>query len=645
MITPWFSLNIYLSNIDADQFMINMTYCSILAVVVSSVIYKKLKVFYITLLSLFNLSFFYLVILKYPISLLISKIYIVAFVAIFTMIKMDYDEEQSIKLQKSQERYKILFEESPISIWEEDLGDVKTYLDKLVKTGITDIERYLDENPDELKKLIQMVKVIDVNKTTIDMYKAKDKEEIISKRGMDPFIGEKSVDTFKKAILSKWNNEKAFVSEQINYDLKGDTLDIILCSANAPSRKEWDMSIVSITDISSLKAMQKELRQSESQFHALFKESPIPLMELDLSRIKKFVQAKQQTKQTDLSKYFEETPNLIQKLLDLLIVNNVNRAAITLYKSENEKQLKTQLKDCIPSEAFNKTKEVFRSILQGKTRFELNVVHKNFLGEKIVLDNSLYVVPGYEETLSRVIIALVDVSRSRELEDRRKYFIQVTSHELRTPLTVISGFFELLKKKEMNEEQKALCYASIEKNVNRLNRLILEVSDIAKIDSGLDPSLNFERLNICKFFEDKLEEYTNLLGDQFQSSKCHEMPNVMIKGDQDRLNQVLDNVITNSIKNTNPQSREIKVDIKRISQSITITISDNGAGIDPKNLNIIFEQFVSIPTEYSVRSMGIGLFISRKIIEAHNGTINAHSDGIGKGSVFKIEFPLLQNQC
>ena len=79
--------------------------------------------------------------------------------------------------------------------------------------------------------------------------------------------------------------------------------------------------------------------------------------------------------------------------------------------------------------------------------------------------------------------------------------------------------------------------------------------------------------------------------------------------------------------------------VKLYPTKIQIKIIDNGIGIETKNLNYIFEPFVSIPTEYSVKGKGIGLYLCQIIVEKHNGTLNAYSEGLGKGATFTIELP------
>jgi signal transduction histidine kinase len=114
---------------------------------------------------------------------------------------------------------------------------------------------------------------------------------------------------------------------------------------------------------------------------------------------------------------------------------------------------------------------------------------------------------------------------------------------------------------------------------------------------------------------------------------------VTIKGDKERLQQVFENVIGNAIKQTHPRHRVIAVNLTVLPKEIQIVVSDNGAGIEPEYLEKIFEQFTSINIEYSVTGTGLGLFISRRILEAHHGSIVARSPGVCKGSSFIITLP------
>ena len=99
-------------------------------------------------------------------------------------------------------------------------------------------------------------------------------------------------------------------------------------------------------------------------------------------------------------------------------------------------------------------------------------------------------------------------------------------------------------------------------------------------------------------------------------------------------------MIENAVEQTSIADRKISIKIQSTSSMIEVSIRDNGAGIESQNLERIFEQFVSIPTSLSVKGTGIGLYLTREIITAHEGTIIASSPGVGKGATFTIMIPI-----
>lgn len=110
-------------------------------------------------------------------------------------------------------------------------------------------------------------------------------------------------------------------------------------------------------------------------------------------------------------------------------------------------------------------------------------------------------------------------------------------------------------------------------------------------------------------------------------------------GDSDRLKQIIGNLLENAVNHTPGLTRRISLTTEFLSEKIRIILSDNGAGIAKENLEKIFEQFITILTDYYVGGTGVGLYISRKIAEAHQGTLKAESEGLGKGARFILELP------
>ena len=228
----------------------------------------------------------------------------------------------------------------------------------------------------------------------------------------------------------------------------------------------------------------------------------------------------------------------------------------------------------------------------------------------------------------------------RALEDKRVNFIEITSHELRTPLTAIRGYTELLQQRggELDQASRELCFEAINRNVQRLERLVKGVSTLRQLERGLF-RLELQEMNFCDFLAEALQPYQTRLGRQLEFHSCLDGSPVIAEVDPDRLLQILDNLLENAVKQTPQHQRKIIVATKIQPQTVQVQVIDNGAGINPHDLERIFDPFVFIPTTSSASGTGIGLYLSRMIANAHRGTLIAHSEGKGLGSTFTLEIP------
>ena len=285
-----------------------------------------------------------------------------------------------------------------------------------------------------------------------------------------------------------------------------------------------------------------------------------------------------------------------------------------------------------------------RSIIDVPMIFEKKVI--GFLGMSSLREGRVWT--NEEKNLLQLVGQIFSNALHRkkteeirlELEQRRENFVWMTNHELRTPLTVISGYTDFLLKNinQIDHDQQNKILVTIQRNINRLMKLTEQVAKIAQFKNRFFELKKVE-FNICIFILEALKPYKTILKDQIDFKGCSIKTPVIVEGDKDRLLQVLDNLLDNAVKHTHPDNKLIKVNLEILANSILIKIIDNGAGIDQKNLKLIFEQFVSIETRYSVTGTGIGLYVSQKIIEAHKGTIIAQSEGVGRGATFTIELP------
>ncbi|MHA2317545.1 MAG: response regulator [Candidatus Hodarchaeales archaeon] len=167
-------------------------------------------------------------------------------------------------LRESEERYRIIFDESPISLWEEDFSEVKVYFDHLKSKGIQDLRQYLDSNPDEVEKISSMVKIINVNNTTIKMYNAKDKAEFFE--GLPTFFNAEATATFKDELIALFNGKTVYQNEFPGYKFTGEKIDVIVRLSVIPGyEKTLEKIIISVIDITRLKIVEKTLRRQKQE--------------------------------------------------------------------------------------------------------------------------------------------------------------------------------------------------------------------------------------------------------------------------------------------------------------------------------------------------------------------------------------------
>ena len=227
----------------------------------------------------------------------------------------------------------------------------------------------------------------------------------------------------------------------------------------------------------------------------------------------------------------------------------------------------------------------------------------------------------------------------RRLSALRADFVSMVSHELRGPMASVIGCAQTLRMRwrELSQEQRESFLGLIESETSRLSDLVAHVLDTSRIEAGSFPYA-FDSIDV----EELVRETATVvaLGQDEVRVVTHVAPTLpRVHGDQERLRQLLWNLLTNAVKYTDAGD-EVEVSATKDNGSLAVAVRDHGPGIPPDAQEIIFEKFGRVSQDAGGKpGAGLGLFIARSIAEAHGGTLEVESQA-GEGATFVLRLPL-----
>jgi two-component system, OmpR family, sensor histidine kinase VicK len=235
----------------------------------------------------------------------------------------------------------------------------------------------------------------------------------------------------------------------------------------------------------------------------------------------------------------------------------------------------------------------------------------------------------------------------QEVDKLKDEFINIAAHELRTPIQPILGISGILRSETKDSKQQELLDVVI-RNAKRLQRLSQDILDVARIESH-NLILKKEIFNLIDMISNAISDTMNqvIVKENKESSIKLEFTNsvkwkvdedeAIVEADKDRISQVISNLLANAVKFTNEGA--ITIAAEKNNGEILVSIKDTGTGIDPEILPRLFTKFVTKP---ETGGTGLGLFISKSIVESHGGSIWAENNKDGKGAIFYFSLPLIR---
>jgi len=234
--------------------------------------------------------------------------------------------------------------------------------------------------------------------------------------------------------------------------------------------------------------------------------------------------------------------------------------------------------------------------------------------------------------------ARTEAERANRSKDE---FLAVLSHELRTPLSAIVWWAHLLSQEDLDAGERRQGIEVIERSARAQNQLIGDLLDMSRITSG-KLRLDVQTIDLTRVIEDAMETVQPAatareisLG---RSLDAHAGP---VRGDRDRLQQVVWNLLSNAVKFTDKGGR-VSVVLEKIEGHVEIRVTDTGRGLRPDHLASLFDRFRNeeCSMDRTQSGLGLGLAIVRSLVEMHGGSVRAESEGEGKGCTFRVILPI-----
>lgn len=486
-----------------------------------------------------------------------------------------------LSLKESENRYKYLFNQSPISIWEEDYSQVFKYLNTIKEKGITDIRQYLKNNLNEVMKCSKLVKVLDVNEITLELFNAKSKKELTTNLGK--VFTKDSLPMFIEQLAAIWENKFRFSQDTINKTIDGKVINVAVSHNVMPNyEKDFSRLLISLVDITEIKRAEKALKTSESKLKSIITSMNDMIFVLD--KESRFVSVNAQEKDLMMKEelfigktHSEIMPDYIDKLF--------NKAMLKVRKGGHE-EYEYYIKNDLCTLWFS---------LKISPIFEDNV----FMGSVSVVRDITKRKQGEKE-----------LKKNRE---RMKMMNKIIRHDLTNDLIVIKSALNIYHKKS---EQKMLIEAE-----KRINESLKTIKQYKKYEAFIDSNSMLKKIEIASLLNVIKLDYPEI--------------NIIIRGEgqilaDEALISVFKNLVSNSIKHGKATRIEINIFLEK--GYFKIEFKDNGIGIPDKYKSQVFDEgFHCGETGHT----GIGLYIVRSTIEHYGGSISVENN-IPKGTNFII---------
>ena len=467
---------------------------------------------------------------------------------------------------------------------------------------------------------------------------------------LQSLVAPSSADAFTRNVPKFWSDRRVSGMSYQLFKKDGTLIDVLLDAVATQDPVLGEVSISVMVDITDRKRMEDALRDSEHRYRTLFEYSPISLWIEDLSGLKAYLDNLRRGGKGDLDAYFENNPSELAKCSILVNVVDVNETTLRTYQADSKEQFRSGFADLVCDETLESIKKEIIAVAEGRSTFEIETVNRTFAGEKRNIFLRWAVTPGHEQSYTRVLVSVMDITRRKRAEEllvqseRIKAVGEMAggvAHNFNNLLQIVIGRIQMAQN-HLDAGNPDGVKANLDQVLDGARmgaHMVKRLQDFARVRTK-DAELEGSTFDLSGTVRDAVEMSAPLWKTSAHREglsielQTHLSPGCLIQGNENELFEVVVNLIKNAVEAL-PIGGRIGISTSTDKDHVILRVSDSGAGIAKENLTRVLEPFWTTKGDHGT---GLGLASSYGIVRRHGGSIQVESVE-GEGASFTVTVP------
>ncbi|MEZ2740225.1 sensor domain-containing diguanylate cyclase [Comamonas jiangduensis] len=323
-----------------------------------------------------------------------------------------------------------MFNLAPVSLWMEDYSELKRLFDQWRAEGITDLLAFLQADTSRLARCSAAFKVLRVNQYTLELFQAPDQATLQSRLG--EVFRDAMLDKLMPELLALWDGQMRFENRSINYDLRGNPLNVQIRGQILPGYEHcWSRVLVSLEDITAEVRSTEQLQRSEHYARDLFEYSPVSLWVEDFREVKRLLDEVRSRGISDFKTFLKVHPEFVTRCMQEIRVIDVNQQTLKMFGAHSKHELMQNLRQIFRGEMYNSFAEQLQDLWDGKLVQQREVVNYALSGDLLHIHLEFSVMSSHASDWGLVLLSLVDITARKKAEAYLEY---LGKHDVLTQL-------------------------------------------------------------------------------------------------------------------------------------------------------------------------------------------------------------------